>query len=84
MLHLGNILTPTQVKSRPKSVSWQTEAGALYTLLMVDPGPMERKNSTSGEVKHWLVVNIPGTDPSMGEEIAGYKGSAPPKGTGKT
>lgn len=84
LLHLGNTLTPTQVKNPPKSLSWPTEPGALYTLLMTDPDAPSRTNATLREVKHWVVVNIPGTDPTQGEEIAGYRGSGPPKGTGET
>jgi hypothetical protein len=35
---LGNILTPTQVQRPPKTVSWDAEQGALYTLVKTDPG----------------------------------------------
>ena len=31
---LGNILTPTQVKSPPTHLIWPTEPDALYTLCM--------------------------------------------------
>ncbi|OQR69769.1 phosphatidylethanolamine-binding proteinF40A3.3-like [Tropilaelaps mercedesae] len=81
-LHLGNTLTPTQVKSKPTSITWVTEKGAIYTLVMVDPDAPSRTNPTLRNVKHWLVVNIPGTDIEKGEEIAGYRGSGPPKGSG--
>ena len=30
---LGNVLTPTQVQNQP-TVTWPTEEGALYTLLL--------------------------------------------------
>lgn len=46
---------------RPQ-LEWETEADAYYTLLMFDPdaSPMFR------EVRHWLVMNIPGTSIDQG------------------
>ncbi|XP_022654422.1 protein D3-like [Varroa destructor] len=82
VLRLGNTLTPTQVKNPPTSVTWPVENGAFYTLAMVDPDAPSREKPTLREVKHWLVVNIPEMDIGKGEEIAGYRGSGPPKGTG--
>ena len=81
-MNLGAPLTPTQVKDIPIEVTWPAEDGVLYTLIMTDPDAPTRENPTLGEVKHWLVVNIPGSDLSQGEEIAAYRGSGPPKGTG--
>lgn len=84
VLRLGNTLTPTQVKNPPTSVTWPVENGAFYTLAMVDPDAPSREKPTLREVKHWLVVNIPEMDIGKGEEIAGYRGSGPPKGTGRS
>uniref|UniRef100_T1GU81 Phosphatidylethanolamine-binding protein n=1 Tax=Megaselia scalaris TaxID=36166 RepID=T1GU81_MEGSC len=77
---LGNELTPTQVKDQP-AVKWEAEEGALYTLLMTDPDAPSRKNPEFGEVRHWLVVNIPGNDISKGQVVFDYIGSGPPKDT---
>jgi len=74
----GNELTPTQVKDEP-SVNWTSEANQIYTLVMTDPDVPE---AAAPQVKHWLVVNIPGSDVSKGEVLASYVGSGPPKGTG--
>lgn len=78
---LGNELTPTQVKDQP-AVKWESEEGVLYTLLMTDPDAPSRKNPEFGEVRHWLVVNIPGNDISKGQVVFDYIGSGPPKDTG--
>ncbi|CAG2119516.1 unnamed protein product, partial [Medioppia subpectinata] len=72
-VNLGNELTPLSVKDEP-TVQWPTEEGEYYTLVMTDPDVGEMS-----EIKHWLVVNIPGSDVSNGETLAGYRGSGPPK-----
>lgn len=47
-----------------------------------DPDAPSRKDPKFREVLHWLVVNVPGSDLSKGETVAGYRGSGPPKDTG--
>lgn len=80
---LGNELTPTEVKDAPVSVQWPTELGVLYTLLLTDPdAPSRSARHQLGEVVHWLVVNIPGNDISLGETYFEYVGSGTPEGTG--
>ena len=49
---------------------------------MTDPDAPSRANPFVGEVRHWLVVNIPGNDLVKGDTIAEYRGSGAPKGTG--
>lgn len=73
----GNEITPTQVQNRPR-VTWTTEMGALYTLLMVDLDG----GSTLGQVRQWLVVNIPGNNLLEGQIITPYLGGLPPQNTG--
>lgn len=83
-LHLGNQLTPTQVKNQPLVINWP---GMLpykfYTIIMVDPdmpsrdAPIEEKQ----QVLHWMLVNIPGKGIG-GRVLASYIGSGPPKKTG--
>lgn len=75
----GNELTPRQVKDKP-TVDWPTKQ-ELYTVAMVDLDAPSRKDPSSREVLHWLVVNIPGKDISKGETLAEYIGAGPPKGT---
>ncbi|XP_073818982.1 protein D3-like [Musca autumnalis] len=80
-VELGKELTPTQVKDKPE-VSWETDEGALYTLLMVDPDAPSRQDPTYREALHWLVINIPGKGISKGQTVAEYIGSGPPDGSG--
>ena len=49
---------------------------------MTDPDVPNRKEPTLGQVKHWLVINIPGIDLNEGQTLAAYRGSAPPEGSG--
>lgn len=80
-VHLGNELTPTQVKDQP-TVSWEAEPGALYTLVMTDPDAPSRANPKMREWKHWVVINVPGSDVASGETVAEYVSSAPPQKSG--
>eukprot|EP00057_Strongylocentrotus_purpuratus_P016071 XP_011670545.1 PREDICTED: protein D2 [Strongylocentrotus purpuratus] len=79
--NLGNILTPTVVKDAP-TMTWPTEEGALYTVVMTDPDAPSRADPKFREWRHWIVVNVPGTDVSKGLVYAPYIGSGPPKDTG--
>ncbi|CAH1117551.1 unnamed protein product [Phaedon cochleariae] len=78
---LGNELRPKQVQEAPE-VKYEADAGDYYTLLLTDPDAPSRKNPTVREFSHWLVVNIPGSKVSEGDNIREYMGSAPPEGTG--
>ncbi|XP_054157286.1 OV-16 antigen-like [Oppia nitens] len=78
---LGNELTPFSVRNQP-SIEWSIEPEAYYTLVMTDPDVPSRKDPTNAEVKHWLVINIPGNQVSKGESLAAYRGSGPPLGSG--
>lgn len=77
----GDVLTPTKVKDKP-CVYYDAKDGDFYTLVMIDPDAPSRKNQKYGEIKHWLVTNIPGSDVNRGDETAEYTGSGAPKGTG--
>ncbi|EYB84013.1 hypothetical protein Y032_0324g2528 [Ancylostoma ceylanicum] len=78
---LGNVLTPTQVKNPPK-LTWDTEPGALYTVIFTDPDAPSRKEHTFREWHHWLIINVPGNDIAKGDVLSEYIGSGPPQGTG--
>uniref|UniRef100_A0A182Q078 Phosphatidylethanolamine-binding protein n=1 Tax=Anopheles farauti TaxID=69004 RepID=A0A182Q078_9DIPT len=78
---LGNELTPTQVRTRPR-LCWDVEPTALYTVLMADPDAPSRSNPEMRSWKHWVVGNVPGMDLDAGEILADYVGSGPPQGTG--
>lgn len=49
---------------------------------MTDPDAPSRADPKIGEVRHWLVVNIPGIDINSGETLYEFIGSGPPKDTG--
>ncbi|XP_054157288.1 phosphatidylethanolamine-binding protein homolog F40A3.3-like [Oppia nitens] len=73
-VNLGNELKPVEVKDEP-TVDWPTtQPDDLYTLLMTDPDA----SVDVREIKHWLIVNIPGNDLAKGELLAPYGGSCPP------
>ncbi|CAF0924226.1 unnamed protein product [Brachionus calyciflorus] len=78
---LGNVVTPTDMRSQP-NVHWEADEKCHYTLLMVDPDAPTRKSPKFKEWMHWMVVNIPGNTVAQGEEKVGYVGAAPPKDTG--
>ena len=78
---LGNELTPASVKDEPM-VEWSNQMGQYFTLMMIDPDVPSREQPTKREFKHWLVVNIPGTDVTKGRIIAAYRGPAPSKRSG--
>lgn len=50
--------------------------------MRVDPDAPNRQDPVFGEVRHWLVVNIPGSNISAGEVKYEYIGSGPPSGSG--
>ncbi|XP_059610214.1 protein D2-like [Phlebotomus argentipes] len=60
-----------------QNLQFYPSAPSYYTLVMTDPDAGE-----VSEVKHWIVVNIPGNDIARGETIAEYIGPAPPNGSG--
>ncbi|XP_043304373.1 phosphatidylethanolamine-binding protein 1-like [Cervus canadensis] len=80
---LGKVLTPTQVKNRPTSITWDgLDPGKLYTLVLTDPDAPSRKDPKYREWHHFLVVNMKGNDVGSGTVLSDYVGSGPPKGTG--
>lgn len=81
MAHLGNELTPSDVKDEPQA-KWEADPNKFYTLVMFDPDAPSRADPSYADVKHWLVGNIKGGDLSSGDVIAEYFGSGPPKDTG--
>ncbi|CAL8143639.1 unnamed protein product [Orchesella dallaii] len=78
---LGNMLTPTQVKT-PPTVTWNADSNKFYLLCMTEPDAPSRKDHSIAEWHHWLVGNIPGTDISKGETLSEYIGSGPAQGGG--
>uniref|UniRef100_A0A2I3GMD0 Phosphatidylethanolamine-binding protein 1 n=1 Tax=Nomascus leucogenys TaxID=61853 RepID=A0A2I3GMD0_NOMLE len=72
---LGKVLTPTQVRNRPTSISWDgLDSGKLYTLVLTDPDAPSRKDPKYREWHHFLVVNMKGNDISSGTVLSDYVG----------
>ena len=79
--NLGNELTPTQVKDKP-TLKWNADEDEYYTIILSDPDAPSRANPAIREVRHWYVVNIPGSNVDEGETLFDFIGSGPPKDTG--
>ncbi|KAK3595325.1 hypothetical protein CHS0354_004480 [Potamilus streckersoni] len=76
------IILSTALVRNPPCVTFNTEPGAYYTLIMHDPDAPSRENSVFGEFQHWLVTNIPWGDVTKGIEATRYMSSEPPQNTG--
>jgi len=62
-------------------VKYEADSNALYTLAFVDPDAPSRAEPKFRSWRHWLVVNIKGSDLSSGETLTPYIGPGPPEGT---
>lgn len=80
-LQFGQLLSTDAVRIAP-AVSWSADPLAFYTLLMSDPDAPARWWPFLGEVRHWLVANIPGDDVAAGQTLSEYLPSGPPPMTG--
>uniref|UniRef100_A0A183FVM5 Phosphatidylethanolamine-binding protein n=1 Tax=Heligmosomoides polygyrus TaxID=6339 RepID=A0A183FVM5_HELPZ len=78
---LGNELSPSAALSEP-TLGWKADSNTLYTVIMVDPDAPSRKNPFLSDYLHWLVVNVRGNSVKNGDELASYRGPAPPPGSG--
>lgn len=79
-VHLGNKLTPCSVFGPPR-VKWDANQRKLYTLILVDLDVKSRAFPTQRSYKQWVVINIPGDNVVEGNEVFGYVGAAPIRGT---
>lgn len=61
----------------------QSTANSLKSVsIPSDPDAPSRSDPKWREWRHWVVVNIPGSEVAKGEEVAAYIGAGPPEGTG--
>lgn len=74
----GQVLNPDDLLNEP-DVSIAAKDGT-YTLMMVDPDAPKPTTPKYRSWLHWLVINIPGVDPSRGEEVIGYVPPEPAEG----
>ena len=72
-LESGAQLTPNEVRSEPE-VSWDAIESDFYTLLMTD---CSKHSEDVVETRHWLVMNIPGSDVKEGEKVVEFIGAMP-------
>jgi len=80
-VNLGNEIAPKDAKSHPQ-VQWQADSDSYYSLVMSDPDAPSRTNPKAREWKHWIVINIKGSDLSLGDVVVPYNPPSPPSGTG--
>ncbi|CAG9768350.1 unnamed protein product [Ceutorhynchus assimilis] len=80
-VNLGDEIAPIDVKEQPQ-VNFEPKDGDFHTLILTDPDAPSRANPIRREFRHWLVVNIPGSDTTKGQTLSAYVGSGPPKGSG--
>jgi phosphatidylethanolamine-binding protein len=64
------------------TLTWDADDNAHYTIIMTDPDAPNRAEPKYREVRHWLVVNVPGNKVSEGKHIFEFIGSGPPQGSG--
>lgn len=72
----NEVLHVTNMQQAPHILIKPNHGGKMYTLLMSDP------DATSKSWLHWLVVNIPGSEPEIkeGDEVISYAPPSPPSG----
>ena len=80
--HSGITLKPSQVHDVPEVEFVAQDETDFYTLMVVDPDAPSRADPKFREWVHWVTVNIQGSDVRTGEDLFGYVGAGPPKGTG--
>lgn len=68
-------LKPTETSLKP-TIHYDSNPNKLYTLIIHDP------DAPIGNVIHWVVINIKGSNIESGKEIIKYRGPAPPSGSG--
>lgn len=63
------------------SITLNVRPTPLHTLIMHDPDAPGHSNANPW--LHWLVINIPGSDFSQGQQLLEYSPPAPPSGVHK-
>ncbi|GAA5808953.1 hypothetical protein MFLAVUS_002353 [Mucor flavus] len=59
---LGNLLSPQETNEQPNIFFVAPEEDAYYTLIMTDPDAPSSQDKKFGPWRHWIVVNILGSD----------------------
>ncbi|KRX80878.1 OV-16 antigen, partial [Trichinella nativa] len=77
----GDKLSPRVLRFAPR-ITYDADPESTFTLVMVDPDNLSRKNPSVAEWLHWLVVNIPASnliDGIMGGQVLMAYGSPAPQ-----
>jgi phosphatidylethanolamine-binding protein (PEBP) family uncharacterized protein len=84
----GNEQLISSTQTAP-NVSFPTQSGKYYSLLMIDPDNDSRQTHIYRQFIHWFVINIPGmaggqsVDVNKGFVVSPYMGCAPDAGSGR-
>ena len=84
----GNEMLISSTQPMP-TVSFPTQAGHYYSLLMIDPDNDSRETHKFRQFIHWWLINIPGTAGGQGVDtqhaftVSPYMGCAPDPGSGR-
>ncbi|ORX73204.1 PEBP-like protein, partial [Linderina pennispora] len=62
----GNLFNPPNETAQAPTVAWDADPAKFYTLALVDPDAPSRANPIRALMRHWLVVNIPGSNVAAG------------------
>ena len=71
------------------TIKWRdAEPTTYYSVAMVDPDAPSREAPTFREIRHWLIVNVKGSDlvtgalTANGQTLSSFRNPSPPKGSG--
>ncbi|KAG2198640.1 hypothetical protein INT47_001779 [Mucor saturninus] len=83
---LGNELTPQDTTQQPSIFFVAPDESAYYTLVMTDPDAPSVQDKKFGPWRHWVVVNISGSDLETAKKAENqqtpYIGPGPGENTG--
>ena len=79
----GKLMTQAETSAKPTLKFADFEAGAKYTVIMVDPDAPSAKEAQAGKYyMHWILKDASGADLSGGTDALAYNGPTPPAGSG--
>jgi len=79
----GKLMTQAATSAKPTLKFADFEAGAKYTVIMVDPDAPSAKEAQKGKYyMHWILKDASGADLSGGTDALAYNGPTPPPGSG--
>ncbi|KAI8147462.1 phosphatidylethanolamine-binding protein [Fennellomyces sp. T-0311] len=80
---LGNTLSPSDAAEQPTVTFVPPDDSASYTLVLTDPDAPSATDHKFGPWRHWVVVNVPGSNPTdLSQQHTPYIGPGPGPNTG--